>query len=471
MIREAVEARVDPVLFRFSYDYVGDLAETVALMWPDPEAGAEPPALTDIVETLRTSERGQAASLITGSLNVFDAPTRWAFLKLITGGLRVGVSARLAKTALATLGPHSVEEIEEVWHGVRPPYSTLLAWAEGSDHRPKTEDRLVFRSLMLASPLVEPSLATLDPAAFVAEWKWDGVRVQLVARDGEARLFSRTGDDISRSFPEIIEAVRFDAIIDGELLIATEEDGTGGFIAASFNELQKRLNRKTVSAAMRAARPAFVRAYGSDLRGLTFAARRSALETWHQGTRPGRIDVSPILSFATWEEARTLRAAAPATTEGLMLKRIDSAYLAGRPKGPWFKWKRDPNLIDCVLMYAQRGHGKRSSYYSDYAFGLWRGHAAAGSELVPVGKAYFGFTDEELSRLDSWVRHNTTERFGPVRQVVPALVLEIAFDSVHRSNRHKSGVAMRFPRVHRIRWDKPAAQADELAALVALIAP
>ncbi len=176
MIREAVEARVDPVLFRFSYDYVGDLAETVALMWPDPEAGAEPPALTDIVETLRTSERGQAASLITGSLNVFDAPTRWAFLKLITGGLRVGVSARLAKTALATLGPHSVEEIEEVWHGVRPPYSTLLAWAEGSDHRPKTEDRLVFRSLMLASPLVEPSLATLDPAAFVAEWKWDGVR-------------------------------------------------------------------------------------------------------------------------------------------------------------------------------------------------------------------------------------------------------------------------------------------------------
>src|SRR5207248_4284098 len=198
-----------------------------------------------------------------------------------------------------------------------------------------------------------------------------------------------------------------------------------------------------------------------DLRPLCFAERRRRLEAWYAREPRPVLDLSPMVPFASWEELKELRdGARERGIEGLMLKRADSPYVAGRPKGPWFKWKRGALTIDTVLMYAQRGHGKRSSFYSDYTFGAWRDEA-----LVPVGKAYSGFTDEELVRLDKWVRDNTVNRFGPVREVAPGLVLEIAFDSVHRSTRHKSGVAMRFPRVHRIRWDKPFREADTLEAL------
>ena len=207
-----------------------------------------------------------------------------------------------------------------------------------------------------------------------------------------------------------------------------------------------------------------------DLRGLPFDARRQRLEEWHAQVAPARMDLSPMIPFADWAELAALRAGARAhAIEGLMLKRGDSPYAAGRPKGPWFKWKRGPLTFDAVLMYAQRGHGKRSSFYSDYTFGCWRDGDAEAPDLVPVGKAYFGFTDAELVELDRWVRNHTVERFGPVRAVAPRLVLEIAFDSVHPSRRHKSGVAMRFPRVHRIRWDKPAPEADTLETLQALI--
>ena len=198
---------------------------------------------------------------------------------------------------------------------------------------------------------------------------------------------------------------------------------------------------------------------------LGFEERRRRLESWYERVRPERMDLSAMVPFSSWEELKALRAAARENgIEGLMLKRRDSTYVAGRPKGPWYKWKRGALTADTVLMYAQRGHGKRSSFYSDYTFGAWRGDA-----LVPVGKAYSGFTDEELRRLDNWVRNHTTNRFGPVREVEPKLVLEVAFDSVHRSNRHKSGIAMRFPRVHRIRWDKPAEEADRLETLEAMI--
>jgi DNA ligase 1 len=222
--------------------------------------------------------------------------------------------------------------------------------------------------------------------------------------------------------------------------------------------------------------PAFVRLYdalaigGEDLRPLPFVERRARLETWFAATRPRRMDLSPLVPFGTWSELASLRAGARAVgIEGLMLKRRDSAYVAGRPKGPWFKWKRGALTLDTVLMYAQRGSGKRSSFYSDYTFGTWRDGANGARELVPVGKAYFGFTDEELRRLDKWVRDNTVNRFGPVREVAPSLVLEVAFDSVHRSGRHRSGLAMRFPRIHRIRWDKPAAEADRLETLEAMV--
>jgi len=477
MIRGLIEQRVDPTLFRWSYDYVGDMAETVALMWPErPGANRAPelgPGLAEVVAQLQLAGRNEAPRLIEGWLDALDPTGRWALLKLITGGLRVGVSARLAKTALARRGEVSLEEIEEVWHGLKPPFTPLFAWLEGHGAAPQIDLRRAFRPLMLANPLEEGELAKLDPADYRAEWKWDGIRVQLAAGGGEARLFSRSGDEISGAFPDLLEAVDFDAVLDGELLVVRNGE------IAPFNDLQQRLNRKRVTAKMLQDHPAHLRVYDilfegeEDLRAHPFDARRARLESWLARVDPPRIDLSPLLDFASWEELASLRESArEKSIEGLMLKRGDSPYVAGRPKGPWFKWKRDALTLDTVLMYAQRGHGKRSSLYSDYTFGTWRakeGEGEAGDELVPVGKAYFGFTDEELLRLDRWIRANTTERFGPVRAVRPGLVFEVAFDAVHRSKRHKSGVALRFPRIHRIRWDKPAEEADRLPTLEALL--
>jgi DNA ligase-1 len=255
-------------------------------------------------------------------------------------------------------------------------------------------------------------------------------------------------------------------VLDGELLVL--RDG----VVAPFNDLQQRLNRKTVTGKMLQDFPAHIRLYDllidgdDDLRSRPFLERRARLEAWYEKFVPSLADVSALVPFADFAELdEKWKGARENGIEGLMLKRRESPYLAGRPKGHWYKWKRAALTIDCVLMYAQRGSGKRSSYYSDYTFGAWK----TPDELVPVGKAYSGFTDEELLRLDRWIRNNTVERFGPVRSVKPELVLEIAFDAVQASNRHKSGVAMRFPRVHRIRWDKPASEAETLEAVKALI--
>ncbi len=470
LIRNLVEARVDPVLFAMSYDFVGDLAETAALIWPAAEAAGEPPALAEVVETLARSARSQVPRLVEAWLDALDAGGRFALLKLITGGLRVGVSARLAKTAIAIYGKVPLDEVEELWHGLKPPYRELFDWIEGRAARPDVGGCIGFRPLMLANPLDEAELSRLDPAAYACEWKWDGIRVQIAAKAGEARLFSRTGDDIAASFPDVLAGLAFEATLDGELLVLRDGE------VAPFNDLQQRLGRKAVSRTMLARYPAHVRLYDilfdgpEDLRPLPFAERRLRLERWFERVRPPRMDLSPMVDFPDWAELAEIRAGARASgIEGLMLKRRDSAYVAGRPKGPWFKWKRDPLTADCVLMYAQRGHGKRSSFYSDYTFGCWRNGEAGSAELVPVGKAYSGFTDAELVELDRWIRRNTIDRFGPVRVVTPALVLEIAFDAVQASTRHKSGVAMRFPRVHRIRWDKPAAEADRLETLEALV--
>jgi DNA ligase-1 len=318
---------------------------------------------------------------------------------------------------------------------------------------------------MLAQPLEEEDIVKLDSADYRAEWKWDGIRVQLVGRGGERRLYSRSGDDIGRAFPDLLALLNEDVVLDGELLVM--RDG----VIAPFNDLQQRLNRKIATPRMIADYPAWVRLYdileqgGEDLRSLSFDLRRQRLEAWYRAAPRSRMDISPLLPFTQWGELRELRdGARERAIEGLMLKRGDSAYVSGRPKGPWFKWKRDALTIDTVLLYAQRGHGKRSSFYSDYTFGVWRE-----DELVPVGKAYSGFTDEELRRLDRWIRDHTIDRFGPVRAVAQDIVLEVAFDSVHRSTRHKSGLAMRFPRIHRIRWDKPAGEADHVESLLKLV--
>ena len=488
MIRRAVEARVDPVLFGWSYDYVGDLAETVALIWPARPGANREPALEEVVDELRAAHRQSSQALIEGWLDALDATGRWALLKLLTGGLRVGLSARLAKQAAADLAQHNhqpigLSDIEEVWHAQAPPYAELFAWLEGRGARPNPDAPGRFRPVMLAQAVdALTDFARLDAGDYAAEWKWDGIRVQLVrerSADGTiaARLYSRTGDEISGAFPDLISALDFEGVIDGELLVL--RDGR----VAPFGDLQQRLNRKTVSAATMARHPAGVRAYdllaegGEDLRRLTFRARRERLEAFVARHGGPRLDLSLLVPFETWEDLAAVRADPPEgdaqSAEGLMLKRWDSVYEAGRPKGPWFKWKRDPRLIDAVLMYAQRGHGKRSSFYSDYTFGVWVSEPT-GWILTPVGKAYFGFTDEELKQLDKFVRDHTVERFGPVRSIRAdrgfGLVLEVAFEGLQRSTRHKSGVAMRFPRIGRIRWDKPAAEADTLETLETLLA-
>jgi DNA ligase-1 len=316
----------------------------------------------------------------------------------------------------------------------------------------------------------------LPAADFRAEWKWDGIRVQLVADGDQRRIYSRGGEEIGKAFPDILDAMNFAAVLDGELLVA--EPGTSDPVeVASFNKLQQRLNRKTVTPRMLEEFPAHVRLYdlldeqGEDLRAFPFDQRRQRLEAWLRAHPHPRFDLSPLIPFETWGELAELRAKARSEAiEGLMLKRGDSLYMTGRVKGPWFKWKRDPLTIDAVVMYAQRGHGKRSSFYSDYTFGCWRDDGQGGQEMVPVGKAYFGFTDAELKQLDKWVRDHTRSRFGPVREVEIGLVVEVAFDSVQRSTRHKSGVALRFPRISRLRWDKPAAEADRLETLVGMMA-
>lgn len=493
VIRTLIAERTDPILFRMSYDYVGDLSETVALLWPartvanDNSPDIAPPdiALPDIVAVLETAGKAELPGLLAAFLDRLDETGRWAFLKLITGGLRVGVSARLAKTAVAALGELQPRDVEEVWHGIEPPYEALFAWAEGKADRPANSNPAPFRPPMLSHAVEETDFEALDPGDFAAEWKWDGIRVQAVAGTDEdsrpaKRLYSRTGDDISKAFPDLVDALDFDAAIDGELLIVRERR------VQSFNTLQQRLNRKAVTAKMQAEYPAHLIAYdllvegSEDLREASFEARRSRLETLVAGLSTDRISLSPLVDFSTWDELTAARADPgshgagddAAAVEGVMIKRWTSPYLAGRPKGHWWKWKRDPFNVDAVLMYAQRGHGKRSSFYSDYTFGVWR-NGPGGEELVPVGKAYFGFTDEELRRLDRFVRQHTINRFGPVREVThepdAGLVLEIAFEGLARSTRHKSGLAMRFPRVGRIRWDKQPADADRIGVLESLL--
>jgi DNA ligase-1 len=469
-IRALAEERIDPVLLRMSRDYVGDMAETVSLLWPTLEGerceiddGSI--RLSDAVERLRLASKADAPQVLAALLDRLDASGRFAILKLATGALRVGISARLAKQALSDAFGLDVEQVEEVWHGLKPPYPELFDWGEGRGPQPTVKDIPVFRPFMLAHPLDDGRVSLDD---YAAEWKWDGIRIQLVHAGGETRLYSRTGDDISGSFPDIAEAFSIPAVLDGELLVRGEAQGGA---AASFNALQQRLGRKNVSAKVQGQYPAFVRLYDilfdreEDLRGLGWSERRARLEGFVAHLDAERFDLSSLIEAESFEHLEEMRAGVREEgVEGMMLKRRDSPYVAGRKTGLWYKWKRDPLTADCVLMYAQRGSGKRSSFYSDYTFGCW----AEGGELLPVGKAYFGFTDEELKWLDRFVRNNTLNRFGPVREVEKSLVLEVAFDSIHRSSRHKSGLAMRFPRISRIRTDKPAHEADRIETLMDL---
>ncbi|KWV52661.1 ATP-dependent DNA ligase [Rhizobium altiplani] len=481
MLRELVLERMDEVLFRYSYDYVGDLAETISLVW-DAEKDIErsalaQPRLGDVVRQMNALGRTEVRSFVRDLLDRLDTSGRFAFIKLATGALRIGVSSRLAKQALADMGGRDVTEIETLWHGLQPPYEPLFRWLEGQGDKPVLATPAIFHSVMLANPVEEGDLEQLNPSDYAAEWKWDGIRVQL-SRSGDTRkIYSRSGDDISGAFPDIVDSINFDGVMDGELLVGGTTRSNSP--TRTFSDLQQRLNRKTVTVKMLDEYPAFIRAYDllfdreEDIRGRSYVDRRARLAEVIDHAPHDRFDLSPLVEFSSWNELDQLRSSPPnPVIEGVMIKRRDSVYQAGRLKGPWFKWKRNPYNVDAVLMYAQRGHGKRSSYYSDFTFGVWT-ETPEGEQLVPVGKAYFGFTDAELELLDKFVRNNTTERFGPVRAVRAdkdfGFVVEVAFEGINRSTRHKSGVAMRFPRISRLRPDKPSYEADRLQTLVAMI--
>jgi DNA ligase-1 len=321
LLRALTVERVDAELFALSYDFVGDLAETIALIWPA-QGPEDDPRLAEVVERLRGASRREAPQVVERLLDRLDGSGRFALLKLATGGLRVGVSARLAKQALADLGGEEVTAIEELWHGLTPPYGTLFAWLTGAGPKPVNAAASPFRPVMLAHAVEADDLAKLDPADYAAEWKWDGIRVQATSEGGVRRLYSRTGDDISAAFPDLVEALDFEGALDGELLVRRAGEGD----IAPFSELQQRLNRKTVTAALLKRFPAHLRAYdllqrgATDLRPLAFAERRAALETGGASLDPARFDLSPLLPFASWGDLAAHRAAPPDPVfEGVML--------------------------------------------------------------------------------------------------------------------------------------------------------
>tara|TARA_B100000929_G_scaffold291091_1_gene287901 strand:+ start:2163 stop:3851 length:1689 start_codon:yes stop_codon:yes gene_type:complete len=504
-VKKLITEHTDPALFAMSYDYVGEVSETVAHLWPHSEPTDSLPSLTEVVETFASVSKQKVSDTLAHYLTIMTPAQRWALLKLGTRGLRIGVSARSIKQILADYGNKDIKDIETLWHAVTPPYVDMLSWLEGKADKPDIENAVTFHPVMLSHPIEDSDIDAFTKDTWQIENKYDGIRVQLAVKTGKVSdenepdkaLFSRTGDDISHSFPDLLEAVNGNMVLDGELLVihnaendqgsktrgeastkthddsgATQSNAALQPDVDTFNALQQRLNKKKPSKALQSSAPVGLIVYdalvlnGEDLTEKTLKARRQALEEWFSENSNNRLFLSETLTATSPQSLRKLhtQVCQNRAVEGLMIKRLDSKYIPGRPKGKWFKWKRDPLVVDAVMMYAQRGHGKRSSFYSDYTFGAWEDN-----QLLPIGKAYSGFTDEELKKLDNWVRRNAVGRFGPVREVKKELVLEVAFDAAHPSSRHKSGVALRFPRIHRIRWDKPADEADTLANVKALI--
>ena len=456
--KELVREKQDEYLFALSYDYVGDLAETVSLLW-DKKNDGDVPSLSTLIDTLTKFKSEELKRNVIDILDNSNADQRWAFIKLFTGGLRIGVSSRLVKQALSEYGNVDLNEIEKIWHGLALPYINLFSWLEKRDGKPKISSYDIFHPMMLAHPLiVEKDLTKANPKNFIAEYKWDGIRIQIVSYSKGCRLYSRTGDEITKSFPEIVNAIKGNFVLDGELLAgADNKPGT-------FNDLQQRLNKKAPTEKFINANPSFIKVYdilffnGIDLRDKTLVERKKVLNSYFSSNR-APLFLSETIKFTDWEELDKIRDISNSQIhEGVMIKLTSSYYVSGRPRGKWFKWKRNPKIVDAIIMYAQRGHGKRSSFYSDYTFGVLNKE----EELIPIGKAYSGFTDEELNRLDKFVRTKTIKRFGPVREVEKSLVVEIAFDDISLSKRHKSGIALRFPRFKRIRWDKPTDEVETL---------
>jgi DNA ligase-1 len=469
-------------LFDDCYAHVGDSAETITLLWAQVGAGASEPLQHSLQHWME--QLLPAAAALEGSEQAEAVRQLWRGLsrtellvanKLLTGGLRVGVAQGLVVRALARLsGLEEAQLQHRLMGGFKPSaaaLTALLAPADGAEAVPSRP-----YPFYLASPLEQQPAG---PASdWQAEWKFDGIRGQLIRRANEVFLWSRGEELIGAAFPELLAAAGCLAngtVLDGEILVWP----AGSDQPAPFAQLQRRLGRKAPGRKLLAECPAAFVAYdllelgGDDLRQRPLNQRRSALEELLQDlpeTTPtpaaGLLRLSPRLPLTAWEQLEPLRQqAASAAAEGLMLKGLASPYLAGRKRGQWWKHKRDPYTLDAVLLYAQAGSGRRANLFTDYTFGLWN----AEGELVSFAKAYSGLNDGEITALDRWIRSHTSERFGPVRAVQPVQVFELAFEGLQRSSRHKSGIAVRFPRIARWRQDKPAAEADSLASALALL--
>lgn len=453
-VKQIIKNRVDSKLFDLSYDYVGDLADTISLIWDGKDKSLNKKlSLIQVINILNSKDL-DIEKFIVDYLNRNTVDERWAFIKLLLGGFRVGVSTSFIKNTLAVYGSKNIDEIEKIWNGLVPPYIDLLKWLNGKGPYPKINLNETFHTMMLASSFdIKRDFNKVNSENYIAEYKWDGIRIQISCENNITKLYSRMGENISNSFPEILINSRDLMVLDGELLAGKN------FVPFSFAELQKRINKKRPSKKLQDEIPVFVRLYdilffeGIDIRKQNLMKRKQNLEKLYSKYGFNRnFDISELINFSNFSELEKIynNLYNSKVKEGLMIKSKSSFYIPGRKQNLWLKWKRSPKYIDAILMYAQRGHGKRSSYYSDFTFGV-----LDNNKVVPIAKAYSGYTDKELIKLDKFVRENTITSFGPVREVDKKLVVEIAFDSMQKSNRHKSGIALRFPRFHRIRWDKP----------------
>jgi DNA ligase 1 len=465
MVRQLGASRIDPVLFNMSLDFVGDVAETKALLWPERASNHAVPRLHQIAEVLANTPRGERVDQVEQWLDTLDATERWALIKLVTGNLGVGVPPALSRASVAAFGGVEIGEIEEIWNSLERPFTPLFEWLEGRGPRPSIANTANFTPLMRAAPLNAETSRRLDPDGFALEWKCDGVRVQLSAQGGERRLYTNLGDDISDAFPEIIEAMGFEASLDG--VLAVRGEGKTGTV----DDLRHRLGRKPGSASRLERYPVQVQLFdllfegGEDLRGLPLDERRRRLEALFAREGPRHTDLSERVPFQDEKDLAKCHAMCRERgVRGLMLKRRDSPYAAGRASGDWLKWNRDPLIIEAVLMYARSGGSGRSSKNTEVTLGAWR-DSAAGLELVPIARTSLDGGVEGGGGFDQWVRGHTVKRYGPVNEVEPLLVIEAAFDGIVRSKRHKAGLVLRDPTVRRVLWDKSAAAAGRLETL------
>jgi DNA ligase-1 len=455
-------------LFEESYFVVGDLAETVALVLPEPKQTSDKSLSARMTElqNLRKMDDAEVEHAIKTAWQEMTTAERFVFNKLITGGFRIGVSQKLMVKALAA---HLGEEENIVAHRLMgnwsPTSTSFQALLEEPDPR---ENRSQPYPFYLAYP-VDGNPEALGPISdWQCEFKWDGIRGQLIKRDGDVYIWSRGEELVTNRFPELTELLPHlsnDCVIDGEILAF--KDGK----PLNFNHLQTRIGRKTLSKSILQKSPVVLVAYdlleldGKDLRDEPLRKRRKILDRIVSQTAHENLRISDVLDLQSWSDAFAIRAASRENfAEGLMIKRLDSAYQVGRKRGDWWKWKVDPLSIDAVMIYAMRGHGRRANLFSDYTFAVWDG-----PDLVPFAKAYSGLTDKEMGEVDRFVKKNTVERFGPVRSVVPELVFEIGFEGIAKSTRHKSGIALRFPRILRQRSDKRPSEANTLDDLKALL--